>query len=276
MVNEKEYSKGIYDKKNKLNNLTGKEWKFATKSVLNKQYPPNIQFRLRKEHGGQKPPELCKELIEIFTKKGQTVLDPLMGVGGTLLGASLCNRKAIGMELNPRWIEIYNDVCKLENLNVQKTYLGDCNELLKNDSFLKHISFVDLILTDVPYWDMDKVKQTRSKKSFRTNLSKFNENESQSKEDWLNEMKLIFEKAERILKDQGYMLIFIGDMYKSKEYHLLSAELARKISEISSLTLKASLIWYDVSKSLHVYGYPYSFVPSIIHQNVLVFKKEQL
>jgi hypothetical protein len=35
------------------------------------------------------------------------------------------------------------------------------------------------------------------------------------------------------------------------------------------------LIWYDVSKSLHIYGYQYEYIPSMIHQNILVFRKER-
>jgi DNA modification methylase len=71
----------IYDKRNTLNDLTGSEWKFSTKTVINKPYPINMQHKLRSEHGGQKPPELCADLIKIFTKSGDTVLDPFMGVG---------------------------------------------------------------------------------------------------------------------------------------------------------------------------------------------------
>ena len=43
----------IYNPKNKLNDLTGSEWKFATKSVINKAYPINMQHKMRSEHGGQ-------------------------------------------------------------------------------------------------------------------------------------------------------------------------------------------------------------------------------
>ncbi|MBA7598097.1 hypothetical protein ES703_05106 [subsurface metagenome] len=263
-------NKGVYSKKNKLNDLTGKEWKFSTKSVITKHYPPNMQMHLRKQHGGQKPPELCEDLIKTFTKKNQTVLDPLMGVGGTLLGASLCNRKAIGFEINKKWIDIYKEVCRFEGLKSQKTKVGNCKKLLDE---LKDNS-IDFILTDVPYWNMDKLEKTRSKRARKTNLSKFNGEKLQTKNDWLNEMKEIFEKCIRVLKNNKYLAIFIGDMYRNKKYHILSAELANKVSEIHCVNLKANLIWYDVSKSLHVYGYPYSFVPSMIHQNILIFKKE--
>ena len=260
---------GIYSKKNKLNDLTGKEWKFSTKTVINKVYPLDYHHELRKQHGGQKPPELCSDIIKIFTKKGDLVLDPFMGVGGTLIGATISNRNCVGIEINKKWIDIYNQVCKLDNLKIQKTIVGDSNKELKKIES----ESVDFILTDVPYWDMDKEIKTRSKKDNNSNLNKFNNLEKQSKEEWLQEMGAIFIEAQRTLKNNKYMAVFIGDMYKNNKYHILSAELAQKLSS-DSLILKSNIIWYDVSKSLHIYGYPTTYIPSLIHQNILIFKKE--
>lgn len=261
----------IYSNKNKLNNLTGSEWKFATKSVINKPYPINMQHKLRSEHGGQKPPELCADLIKIFTKEKMVVLDPFMGVGGTLLGASLVNRNAIGIDLNKRWIQIYKEVCKLENLKEQITYYGDSLKVLKK---LEDES-VDFILTDVPYWNMDELQKTRNKTIKQSKLNSFENNtEQQSKQEWLDLMKEILELSVRKLKKGKYMAVFIGDMYRNSQYHCLSGELAIKLSEIKDLTMKANIIWEDPSKSLHVFGYPAAFVPSMIHQNILIFRRD--
>ena len=263
----------VYDERNKLNDLTGAEWQFSTKTVISKVYPSNLQHKLRSRHGGQKPPELCRDLIKIFTKKGQTVLDPLAGVGGTLLGAALCDRNAIGIELNSQWIDIYKEVCVLENMKEYPVLCGDANDKLKE---IERES-VDFILTDVPYWIMDQLKHTRSEGAERkSNLSKFNDKELQSKEEWLKEMKNIFENALPTLRQNGYMAIFIGDMYRGKEYHFLSAELAKTISEIKGCVLKSDIIWHDDSKMLHIYGYPFAYIPSLIHQHILIFRKEQV
>ena len=263
----------IYDERNTVNELTGSEWKFATKTVIFKPYPVNMQHKLRSEHGGQKPPELCADIIKIFTKTGNVVLDPFMGVGGTLLGASLVNREAIGIDITSRWIDIYKEVNRLENLKEQRTILGDSQEKLdeiQNES-------VDFILTDVPYWNIDALSQTRNKKKARqSKLNNFeNDTKNQTKEEWLQEMYDILYKASRKLKTGKYMAIFIGDMYRDKEYHFLSAELAMKIKEdAEDLKMKSNIVWADNSKSLHVFGYPRAYVPSLMHQNILIFRKE--
>ena len=84
----------------------------------------------------------------------------------------------------------------------------------------------------------------------------------------------IFELAAGSLKTGGYLVTFIGDMYRDSRYHCLSAELAAALSSIPRLAWKANIVWYDVSKKLHLYGYQYSYIPSLIHQNILVFRKE--
>lgn len=262
-----------YDDRNKVNDLTGAEWKFATKTVISKAYPINMQHKLRSEHGGQKPPELCEDLIKIFTKENMTVLDPFMGVGGSLLGASLCNRRAIGIDLNQRWIDIYKEVCNLENMQEETTYCGDSLTVLDN---IENES-VDFVLTDVPYWNIDTSKHTRSKKAAKSKLSSFeNGTVNQTKEEWLQLMSDIIKKSVDKLKNNCYLAIFIGDIYKEQEYHMLSAELAFKLKEdISNIKMKSNIVWVDNSKSLHVFGYPFTYVPSLIHQNILIFKKEE-
>lgn len=277
LFDKKGNSRGFYSRKNRLNDLTGKEWQYWSKSVINKSYPVNFQHKLRNQHGGQKPPQLCADLIQFFTKSGMSVLDPFAGVGGTLLGASLCGRKAVGIEINEKWVDIYNQVCKLENIKPQDMRVGDSKELLnkeKNESF-------DFILTDVPYWNMDKVGRSNgkfkkadqeAKEKIKSNLSRFNNEVSQTKDEWLKDMEDIFSLSRPLLKNNGYMAVFIGDMYRNGKYHFLSGDLASVIEKIG-FTPKANLIWYDVSNKLQIYGYLYDFIPSMIHQNILIFKR---
>ena len=272
-------SRGFYSEDNAVNDLTGREWVFWTRSVITKPYPPNMQHKLRSEHGGQKPPELCADLLRVFTKQGQTVLDPFMGVGGVLLGATLAGREAVGVEINPRWIEIYREVCENENLAPQEAVHGNARIALRE---MTGRSF-DCVLTDVPYWTMDSAPRSRgtykkvgekARPVRASKLSSFGDSTYGSKAEWLEAMVEVFTLASGKLRPRGYLITFIGDMYRDNAYHCLSADLAGALSGIPSLVWKASLIWYDVSKKLHLYGYQYSYIPSLIHQNILVFRKE--
>ncbi len=287
--------RGIYDERNRVNDLTGREWKYATKSVIAEAYPPDFHHELRSEHGGQKPPRLCAELIGRFSKAGDTVLDPFAGVGGTLLGASLCEhegtgrREAIGFERNARWVNVYEQVIALENaerrereqppLAAAELRHGDCLELIEEVPD----GSIDLLLTDVPYWNMDELEQTRNERATReSSLDPFREERAEpaeepgeeSKADWLAEMAGTFRRFADALVPGSYAVVFIGDMYRGSSYRFLAAELADAIADAAPLTPKANLIWYDPSKDLHVYGYPFAFVPSMVHQNVLVFRRE--
>jgi site-specific DNA-methyltransferase (adenine-specific) len=52
-----------------------------------------------KIHPTQKPVELLKTLISIFTDEGDVVIDPCAGSGSTLVAAERLNRKAFGFEI---------------------------------------------------------------------------------------------------------------------------------------------------------------------------------
>ena len=141
----------------------------------------------------------------------------------------------------------------------------------------------DMVLTDVPYWKMDTARRStgaykKTGETARPNklsaLCRFNEETCPAKADWLQKMREIFTLCHSLLKDKGSLVTFIGDMYYDNAYHCLSAELAQELQKIPGLIWKTNLIWYGVSKKLHLYGYQYSYIPSMIHQNILVFRKE--
>ena len=71
----------------------------------------------QKIHPTQKPLNLLKQLIEIFTDKGDVVIDPCAGSGSTLLAALELGRKAYGFEIKK---DFYKNAKKLlKNINVE-------------------------------------------------------------------------------------------------------------------------------------------------------------
>lgn len=59
-----------------------------------------------KNHPAPYPEELAYRLVRMFSFAGDTVLDPFMGTGTTLLAASRCARSSIGVEVEPSYVKM--------------------------------------------------------------------------------------------------------------------------------------------------------------------------
>lgn len=105
-----------YQLNNTLNHMSGGEWTYFINSVINTAYKTSgedsFAHKIRKIPPTPKPPQLMRDIIQFFTKENELVFDYFMGVGGTLLGAGVCNRKAIGIDLNPDYIDAYKRAAK--------------------------------------------------------------------------------------------------------------------------------------------------------------------
>jgi len=58
-----------------------------------------------RHHPAPFPVELAYRLVRMFSFVGDTVLDPFMGTGSTLVAACRCDRNSIGVEVEPRYFQ---------------------------------------------------------------------------------------------------------------------------------------------------------------------------
>ena len=294
--------RGIYDKRNKLNNLTGKEWVYRLNSIepvqSNEQDMELYKFimevwetkystrgkegfshRLRAKHPSPKPPQLMKKIIEFFTKENDWVLDPFMGVGGMLLGASLINRNAVGIDLSQEYIDIYKQVCQRENLREQIAIVGNSKRIDEIPQVTQRT--FDLILTDPPYGNMMIRRKTGEavKKGKDTMPTPFtNDSEDIGNKPlptFLEELNDIIGKSLKYLKNKGYLLVFTKDFQPINEYSgMLHFDIVNKLLEIEQLKFRGYKIWYDKTVNLYPYGYPFAYTSNQLHQFILIFRKE--
>lgn len=268
------------DPRNRLNNLTNREWIFFTRSTWFTSFPREIGFKLRNQHGGNKPPALMKHLIEFFTKRDEVVLDPMCGVGGTLLGASLAGRKAVGIEINGEWTKIYATVCKEAHITPQTTFNGDCIETMR-----KMRSSFDFIVVDPPYREntfnpnvsgvrkqafANGEKMTSLTESFSTDKRDFGNSESY--ENYMSRLTTMFKECHRLLREGRYLVVFSKDEFRDGGFFELSSEIARCAAKVGFKWV-GKITWVQAGAPLRPYGLPFTYVPNFTDQKILVLKK---
>ena len=291
---------------NTLNELPGEEWLYFTKSLLTTAYPSELGHAARKAHGANKPPRLMARLIEFFSRTGERVLDPFAGVGGTLLGAAIARgpRRAVGIELEPRWATIFERVVRdlaaeRDGLGPDLADLGAADpggprgfdpsgvELRVGDALTILPTLpdrsVDLVVTDPPYnlqlpMTMAGGVLAETHANRRTDYAMVTDSDrdlanAPDYATFLDRMGDVFDELARVLGDGRYAVVIVRDAYQSGRYVFTGSDLAARAAAVG-LSPKGDLIWYQAGTRLRPYGYPYAFVPNIVHQHVLVLRKE--
>jgi len=290
---------------NDLNELSGEEWLYFTKSVWTTAYPSELGHQRRKAHGANKPPRLMARLIEFFTKSGELVLDPFAGVGGTLLGAAIARgpRRAIGLELDDRWIAIYRETIEalaserdgagpaLADLGPQdpggvrgfdpsglEMRHGDARTLL---GAMPDAS-VDLVATDPPYnvqlpMTMAGGRLAGAHANRRTDYAMVSTHDADLANlpdypAFLDAMQDVLAECHRVLRPGRYAVLIVRDAYQGGRYLFTASDLAARADAVG-LVPKGDIAWYQAGTRLRPYGYPRSFVPNIAHQHIVVLRK---
>jgi DNA modification methylase len=291
---------------NRLNELTGEEWLYFTKSVWTTAYPRELGHERRRAHGANKPPRLMARLIEFFTTSGELVLDPFAGVGGTLLGAAIARgpRRALGLELDRRWSAIYEEVVhdavgERDGLGPQLVDLGPVDpggirtfdpsgcDLRTGDALeilpTLEPESVDFVATDPPYniqlpltMAGDHLAETHANR--RTDYAMVSDDPADlanaaSYPAFLDAIERVFAELARVLRPGRYATVIVRDAYQAGRYLFTAADLAGRAERVG-LVPKGDLIWYQAGTRLRPYGYPNAFVPNIVHQHLLVFRRE--
>ena len=232
---------GLYD----LNNLSGSEWTLHGKSVQTFNSPITEK---RKKHGAAYPLSLAKHFIEIYSKEGDTVLDPFAGVGTTLDAANILKRNSLGVELNPDFIKLFNrgiDIKDgIQNYNYQRAvFQGSALQLGK---YLPDNS-VDFVLTSPPYSNLlNKIRDNFADKDYKNNPYK-NQSRKLAKPysifeedlgnlsytEYLIEMKKLFQSLLNIAKNGAYNVWVVRD-YRDLDNNLPYINLHGDLTKIAT------------------------------------------
>lgn len=279
-MNEKKENKGKYDKRNKLNDLTGKEWLKLTASFwLSEKCSDD------KDAYNHPAPFLIKDiqkLISMFTKRGMRILDPFCGSGTTLLAASILGRYGIGVDLNDEYKNLSVQRLSKKGFSESTDYeysLGDSYHIL--DSLDK----IDYIVTSPPYHNILKNKgagiRKQSKKGFRSGsrigIDYYSDlpndlGNKASYDDFLESLKDIMSKSFNVLNNNKYCSIIISDFTVEKKEICVQGDIVKLMQQIG-FEFVGTIALLQNNKPLYPFGYPYTYKINHHHQNIINFRK---
>lgn len=269
---------GAYHLENKLNDLTGKEWiKFTCSWFVFNALKEDIKQEkaidpATEDHPATYSPTMISDFIRFFTKEGDKVLDPFVGIGSTLEACKRTNRIGYGIELNPKYY----------NLCLKRT--PEFKNNIFNDSCLNidkiKINNIDFCISSPPYWDILN-RSTHNYKNKRKNKEldvKYSDSELdlgniEEYEVFLNKLKEVYLKIYNLLKNKAYVVIIIKNVKKGGRLYPIAWDIARMLSD--KYVLKDEKIWIQDKVGLAPYGYPYSWASNILHHYCIVLRKEE-
>ena len=220
-----------------------------------------------------------ERLIELFTKSGETVLDPFVGSGSTLVACRDTGRQGIGIELVPRWAQAARERLAAREGDGQKP----AGEVLEGDAAEQLAAMsaksVDFVVTSPPYWSIlgKKGMKVRAERQARKLPTQYSDDARdlgniENYEELLDRLAENFAGCGRVLATRRYMAVIVSDFRHGPQFYLFHADLARRIED-KGLPLKGITILLQDNKNLYPFGVPNAFVSNIHHQYILIHQK---
>ena len=225
------------------------------------------------------------------------MLDPFAGSGATLVACYETGRRAVGIELSPKYAE-------MSRRRLARIDGGDCHVITGNaaaiddpafwaDSFDDDLAAMtrtdeglplfDFIMTSPPYWNMlrksrggvESTHKQRAKSGLDTSYSddQADLGNIPDYDDFIEALGAIFDRCARLLRDKAYLVVVVQNVRVPEgEVRPLAWDLQRRISE--TLSFQGERIWCQNSKKLGIWGYPTTVVPNYYRPSSLIFQRK--
>jgi len=273
-------SEGVYDSRNTLNDLTGKEWIKLTKSFWMSE-----KCGTDKDAFNHPAPFLIKDtmkLISMFTKEGMTVLDPFCGSGTTLIAAAQLKRKGIGIDLRNDYKKLAKERLEKVGFREKKNYVYSLGDSLK---IVPKLSKVDYIVTSPPYHNIlrNKGQGLRKKKNngyrngARTGVEYYSDKENdlgnlKTYENFIEMFTRIMLECFKKLRNGKYCTIVVSDFTVDKKEKNTQGDIVAAMEKIGFEFCGTTTLLQN-TKPLYPFGYPYAYKINHQHQNMITIRK---
>jgi DNA modification methylase len=247
---------------NHLNCLTAKEWLKCQLGVWQFFYEKR-DIRDKDLHPATFPIALATRVIELFTHKGELVLDPFVGSGTTLVAAEDLDRNALGFDLQPDYVEL--SASRL-NGGPQRAICDDARNIPT------HVEpeSLGLIFTSPPYANLlNRKRKNKSRRDRKTKQLGRVEQYSQDPRDlgtleldqYAQAMGDVFESLLPLLRPKAHCVINVPDMWwedaRITIHVALIEELRRRGYELRNV-----IIWdrTNIVNRIGIFGWPSNYI----------------
>lgn len=209
------------------------------------------------DYPGNCSPYVVKNLLIKYSNKGDIVLDQFVGSGTTMIESLLLNRKAIGIDINERALDITKS--RIKDIDgAYKLIKGDATKLTLQDKS------IDFICTHPPYMDIIKYSNRIDGDISLLNGERF-----------YARISSVAKESYRVLKDNSYCAVLIGDIRRNgliipvgfnvMNLFLKNGFLLKEIIIKEQHNCKSTEKWKQIAKK--------SNFLLIQHEYIFVFKK---
>lgn len=216
------------------------------------------------------PCQLAERLVQIFSKPGETVLDPFCGTGSALVAAQRLGRRVIGLDISPEYLSLAENRLRGEGASDHLLLLADARRL---GELLQEA--VDFCLTSPPYWNILNQKRTADRKETR-HYGNLGEDLGliSDYQEFLDTLAGVFCGVGERLRPRGYCCVVVMDLRKRDCFFPLHMDLASALTK-EGFTLDDVIIWNRKQEynRLRPLGFPYVFRVNRVHEYILIFQK---
>jgi len=257
---------------NHTNCLTAKDWVRNQVAIWEFFYEKR-DIRDKDIHPAVFPIALPKKCIQLFTHKGELVLDPFSGIGTTLMAARDLERNAVGFDLNKKYIDLTEErLSQLKiNFGCNTKQIAVHDDAINIPKYLKKNS-VSLCVTSPPYANM--LNHKRLNKSIRGDLRNnkhFNKIQQYSNnprdlgimeiEEYTKALAQIYKKIFPLLKPKAHCVININDLWENNHRYPTHAHVIEAMEKVG-YELRNIIIW-DKRKLVNrvgIFGWPNNYI----------------
>lgn len=269
-----------------INCLTAKQWARNQVAIWELYYKKG-DIRDKSIHPAVFPIALPKRCIELFTHKGELVLDPFVGIGTSLIAARDSERNAVGLDLKQEYIDFAKKrLAQLEmSFGHNTKQIAICDDAVNIPKYLGK-NTVSLAVTSPPYANI--LNRRTLNKSMRGDLRKnryFNKVPQYSNNprdlgtmrprEYAEALAEIYEEVLPLLRPRAHCVINLNDSWENNHRYPTHSYVIEAMEKVG-YELRNIIIWdkRNLVNKVGIFGWPSNYITfTITFEYILDFWK---